>query len=70
MNTPNTLQTSVAPANAAERMKAVKVALDQAPAGPRKDDAHKHYAAAKKAMAAQNDTECIRECESATKSLS
>ena len=58
MNTPNTSATS-----AADQMKAVKVAWDKAPAGPKKDIAHKHYVAAEKAMAAKNDVECIRELE-------
>lgn len=65
MNIPNTL-----PTGTADKMKAVKAAWDKAPAGPKKDAAHKHYVAAEKAMAAKNDVECIRELESATKSLS
>lgn len=65
MNTSNT-----SPTSAANQMKAVKTALGQAPAGPKKEAAQKHYAAAEKAMAAKNEVECIRECNSATKSLS
>lgn len=56
--------------SAADQMKAVKVAYDRAPSGPKKDAAQKHYAAAEKAMTAKNDAECIRECEATTKSLS
>lgn len=70
MNTPSASQTNVAPASAADQMKAVKASLDRAPAGSRKDEAQKHYAVAEKAMAAKNDAECIRECEATTKSLS
>lgn len=65
MNTPNP-----SPTSAAHQMKTVKAALDQAQAGPKKDAANKHYAAAEKAMAAKNEVECIRECNSATRSLS
>jgi len=61
---------NTSPTSAEDQMKAVKAAWDNAPAGPKKDAAQKHYAAAEKAMAAKNEVECIRQLESATKSLS
>ena len=65
MNNPNTSATS-----AKDQLIAVKAAWDKAPAGPKKDAAHKHYLAAEKANASKNEVECIRELESAKKSLS
>ena len=54
----------------AEKMKSVKAAWDKAPSGPKKDAAHKHYVAARKAMGDKKDQDVIRELDSAVKALS
>ena len=55
--------------NAAERMKTVKAAWDEAPAGPKKDASLKHYQAAERAMTDKHDRDCNRELDAATKAL-
>jgi hypothetical protein len=50
-------------------MKSVKAAWDQSPAGPKKDAALKHYQAAEKAQAADDDTACVRELDAARHAL-
>ncbi len=56
--------------NTAEKMISVKAAWDKAPAGPKKDNALKHYQAAEKAHTANNDAEANKELGAATKALS
>jgi hypothetical protein len=53
-----------------EKMISVKAAWDKAPAGPKKDNALKHYQAAEKAHTANNDAETNKELDAATKALS
>ncbi|SET97949.1 hypothetical protein [Paracoccus homiensis] len=53
----------------AEKMKSVKAAWDQAPPGPKKDAALKHYQAAEKANTAENDAETNKELDAATHAL-
>lgn len=43
----------------AEMMKTVKAEWDKAPTGPKKDAAHKHYAAAETALKAHDEKGCI-----------
>ena len=52
-----------------EAMKTCKAACDKAPAGPKKDAAMKHYAAAEKANMAHNSAECAKECAAASHAL-
>lgn len=52
-----------------DQMKSVKAAWDKAPAGPKKDEALKHYQAAEKAQTAKNDAECLKSLEAATRAL-
>lgn len=52
-----------------ERMRTVKAACDDAPAGPRKDAAMRHYLSAEKAEAAQHDGECNRQLVAAACAL-
>lgn len=52
-----------------ERMRAVKAACDQAPAGPKKDAALQHYRSAETAEAAKHDGECNRQLDAATRAL-
>jgi hypothetical protein len=40
-------------------MKTVKAQLDKAPAGPKKDAAHKNYVAAEAALKAHDEKGCI-----------
>lgn len=54
---------------ATEQMKTVKAAWDKAPSGPKKDASLKHYQAAEKARSANNDAECIKELNAATRAL-
>ena len=54
----------------AEKMTSVKAAWDKAPAGPKKDNALKHYQAAEKAHTAKNDAEAHKELDAASKALS
>jgi hypothetical protein len=56
-------------ANAAEKLKNVKMAWDKAPSGPKKDAALKHYQAAEKAHTAKNEAECMTECKAAEAAL-
>jgi hypothetical protein len=55
--------------NAADKMKTVKAAWDQASAGPKKDAALKHYQAAEAAHKDRKDDQAIRELDLATKAL-
>lgn len=50
---------SPAATSGAEMMKTVKAQLDKAPAGPKKDAAHKHYVAAETALKAHDEKGCI-----------
>lgn len=52
-----------------DKMKAVKTAWDKAPAGPKKEAALTHYKAAETAMAAKNDSDCVKSLDQATKAL-
>ena len=56
--------------NTTAKMTAVKAAWDKAPAGPKKDNALKHYQAAEKAHKANNDAEARKELDAASKALS
>jgi hypothetical protein len=60
----------IAPPTLSDRMKTVKAAWDKAPAGPKKDAAHKHYVAAGKAMGGKKDQDVMRELDAAVKALS
>jgi hypothetical protein len=53
----------------AEKMTSVKTAWDNAPAGPKKDAALKHYQAAEKANTAKNEAETNKELDAATHAL-
>lgn len=53
----------------ADKMKSVKAAWDNAPAGPKKDAALKHYQAAERAQTSKNDAECIRALDAVTLAL-
>ena len=64
MSTPNTPTPTLS-----DRMKTVKAAWDKAPAGPKKDAAHKHYVAAEKAMKDNKDKDCTQELDAAVKAL-
>lgn len=55
--------------NADSKLKTVKAACDNAPAGAKKDAAFKHYSAAEKAHKAKNDKECMTELAAAEKAL-
>ncbi|MBW0159296.1 hypothetical protein [Sedimentimonas flavescens] len=55
--------------NVADKMKTVKAAWDNAPAGPKKDAALKHYQAAEKAHTANNDAETHKSLDAATHAL-
>lgn len=52
-----------------EMMKTVKAELDNAPAGPKKEAARKHFAAAETALKAHNDKECIADLKQAQAAL-
>ncbi len=52
-----------------DQMKTVKAAWDKAPAGPKKDAALKHYQAAEKSQAANNDAECLKSLDAAKAAL-
>ena len=56
-------------ASTQDQMKTVKAAWDKAPAGPKKDAALKHYQAAEKSHAANNDTECLKSLDAAKAAL-
>jgi hypothetical protein len=53
----------------AEKMKSVKAACVNAPAGMKKDAAMKHYHAAEKAHTAKNDAETNKELDAAKHAL-
>jgi hypothetical protein len=55
--------------NAESKLKTVKAACDQAPAGANKVEAFKHYSAAEKAHKAKNDKECMTELAAAERAL-
>jgi hypothetical protein len=57
------------PAGTEEKLKSVKAAWDKAPAGAQKDTALRHYQAAEKAQLANNEPECIRELDLASRAL-
>ncbi len=63
------MQTNSPSQSTAEKMTSVKAAWDQSPAGPKKDAALKHYQAAEKAQAANDDTACVRELDAAAHAL-
>lgn len=52
-----------------DQMRTVKAAWDKAPAGPKKDAALKHYQAAEKSQAANNDAECLKSLDAAKAAL-
>ncbi len=54
----------------AEKMTAVKAAWDKAPAGPKKDNALKHYQAAEKANTAKDNAVANKELDAASRALS
>ena len=53
----------------ADKFKSVKAALDRATAGPKKDRILRHYLAAEKAQAAENEAEANRELDAASQAL-
>ena len=53
----------------ADQMKSVKAACVNAPTGPKKGAAMKHYHAAEKAHTAKNDAETNKELDAATHAL-
>jgi hypothetical protein len=55
--------------NVADKMKTVKAACINAPSGPKKDAALKHYHAAEKAHTAKHDADAIKELDAATHAL-
>jgi hypothetical protein len=63
------MQTNSPSQSTADKMKSVKAAWDQSPAGPKKDTALKHYQAAEKAQAANDDSGCVRELDAARHAL-
>lgn len=58
-----------AAASGAEMMKTVRAELDNAPAGPKKEAARKHFAAAETALKAHNEKECIADLKQAQAAL-
>lgn len=57
------------PSAAETKLKTVKAAWDNAPSGPKKDAALKHYQAAQKAHMAKNDAICMKELDAAAHAL-
>lgn len=55
--------------NVADKMKSVKATCDNAPSGPQKETALKHYRAAEKAQTVKNDAEAHKELDAATQAL-
>lgn len=55
--------------NTNDKMKTVKAAWDNAPAGPKKEAAGVHFRAAEKAQTAKNDAECLKSLDAATAAL-
>lgn len=53
----------------AEMMKTVKAEWDKAPAGPKKDAAHKHYVAAEAALKAHDEKGCTAALKQAQAAL-
>ncbi|RBO52966.1 hypothetical protein DSD19_11790 [Rhodovulum sp. BSW8] len=53
----------------ADKMKSVKAACVNAPAGSKKDTAMRHYHAAEKAHTAKNEAETDKELDAATNAL-
>ena len=53
----------------ADKMISVKAACVNAPTGPKKDSAMKHYYAAEKAQTAKNEAETNKELDAATHAL-
>ena len=60
---------SYAASGCASQMKMVKAEWDKAPAGAKKDAAHKFYLGAEKAMKAKNDKACLADLDKATAAL-
>lgn len=52
-----------------DKMQSVKATCDNAPAGPKKDAAIKHYQAAEKAHSADNDAETNKQLDAAAHAL-
>lgn len=52
-----------------DQMKSVKAAWDKAPSGPKKDAALKHYQAAEKSHAANNEADCLKSLDAAKAAL-
>ncbi len=52
-----------------QKMKSTKEAIDKAHDGQKKQSAQKHYQAAEKAKSSNNESECVRECDTAMKEL-
>lgn len=50
-------------------MNVVKAAWDKAPPGPKKDGAHRHYAAAEKALTTQDEKGALKALDDATNAL-
>jgi hypothetical protein len=63
------MQTNSPSQSTADKMQSVKTAWSQSPAGPKKDAALKHFQAAEKAQAANDDAGCIRELDAARHAL-
>jgi hypothetical protein len=55
--------------SAAEMMKTVKAECDKAPAGPKKNAAQKHCAAAETALKAHDEKGCMAACKQAQAAL-
>lgn len=68
MNTPDSKH-GHASVTAAEHIKVVKAAWDKAPAGAKKDAAHTHYAAAEKALQANDEKTAMKALGDAEKAL-
>lgn len=52
-----------------DQMKTVKAAWEKAPSGPKKDAALKHYQAAEKSQAANNEADCLKSLDAAKAAL-
>lgn len=52
-----------------DQMTTVKAAWDKAPAGPKKDAALRHYQAAEKSHAANNEADCLKSLDAAKAAL-
>ena len=60
---------SPAATSGADMMKTVKAEWDKAPAGPKKDAAHKHYVAAETALKTHDEKGCIAALKQAQAAL-